>query len=99
MSAFKIGQRVRVVVNIPEYPEALGTEARIVNVGVEAWAARLGDFVGCELDFVVIGVKFRMPGLLVVPDDHLEPILYDGNQLVSWESMKDLWTPAGGVAA
>ena len=86
MSRFYVGQRVRIVRDIwGDTRHLIGKECVI------------SDLARDEFPGMPIGLA-EHPNFDFSPDE-LEPILYDGNQLVSWESMKDLWTPAGGVTA
>jgi len=85
MAAFRIGQRVR-----------------IVRVEIDFWALGKEATVACHESNGKLGILvdgFRSPhpsGECTVWPDQIEPIQYDGNQLVSWSEC--LWQPEGQAA-
>jgi len=84
MSAFRVGQRVRIVrVSKPVNSHLVGLEARIA----ELMPAVSGASLDCH--------HLAKEGWFILLEN-LEPILYDGNQLVSWEEC--LWQPEGQAA-
>jgi hypothetical protein len=94
MAAFYVGQRVRIV-RVKSYPEVLGREAVITGFVSDAWDGER-EYAGWQLDFKVQKIKSVAPALYVARPSDIEPILYDGNQLVSWSEC--LWQPEGQAA-
>jgi hypothetical protein len=86
MAIFLVGQRVRVV-HI-KYSDVWEWRAGVEGVIVEI-ATFCKKFPKHKMDCIVQVEN----GVLGYPMFwQLEPV-YDGHQTVSWESMKDLWTP------
>jgi hypothetical protein len=95
MSAFKIGQRVRLA--RPLKPEFLGQEGVITDFD----SAPKGTMPGTGRRLTIdcnCGVAWDKNDGAVSwqHTDQLEPILYDGNQLVEWSEC--LWQPEGQAA-
>ena len=87
MSRFYVGQRVRLVyVSKPENKHLVGMECSIVSV-----STFIDGTPGLGLSITPLAKS----GWLAEPE-WVEPILYDGNQLVSWEEC--LWQPEGQAA-
>jgi hypothetical protein len=82
------GCRVRVVY-CNAVPGLAGTETRIIGESERCFGLFGDEWIGYPVDLGLAG--FRPTA------DQLEPIQDPGRELVSWESMRDLWTPAGGV--
>lgn len=100
MKRLYVGCRVRILWSLG-WPELAGQEGRIIApslgagvtgrsqwlVAPDCWgtadAPRVGDNGG---------------GQFAPSSSNLEPILPEGNQVVTWEAMKGLWTPEGVVA-
>jgi hypothetical protein len=101
MSRFYVGQRVRIKWS-NRWPELAGREGQIVGAG----GPTLGPYAG-KPGWVVRPAGW-FSACSPTPDDdggfsrfcpieaQLEPILYDGNQLVSWDAC--LWQPEGQAA-
>ena len=98
MTAFYVGQRVRIKWSVG-WPELAGQVGTITQAA--AWGPCMGQQEGRRGWEVAPDSwgSYRAPhkGLLggnafcALPDQ-LEP-LTDSNQLVTWESMRDLWMP------
>ena len=82
MSAFYVGQRVRIVGDAsrwdPECREANGREGRINHLLDADGLYGVTDSAGVDWDCA--------PYIL-------EPIVDDGRQVISWADMAGLWTP------
>ena len=93
MSAFRVGQRVRVVW-APSLPFLLGREATVLSA-LETVLGLYSNEVAARHHIRVDGYGETGPlgNRLMAKPCQLEP-LYDGNELVSWESMRDLWVPS-----
>lgn len=78
----------RAIVNFPESPNGHhGKETTILRVGVSV----RGEYVGYEVD---LPAHLSQDFFFCVYEYHeLKPI-YDGNEKVSWESMKDIYQPS-----
>lgn len=94
MARFYVGQRVRIVKTYI-WPELLGTEATILGgeehvkntvTGKEWFGYRIGPDVWGGSNI------FPNGNFLCARGECLEPIT-DANDLVTWESMRDLWVP------
>jgi hypothetical protein len=85
MSAFYVGQRVRIVADYD------GTTA--VRVGTEAVVSDVGPVRGESGRLYDWGLYVPDYGTVVVDSDEIEPIVDDGRQVISWADMADLWTP------
>lgn len=85
MARFHVGQRVRIVSD--EYHG----EAENPR-GIEAVVTGIGSFIGpySGIDYTYKVNAGDRP--ILVNSHEIEPIT-DSNELVSWESMRDLWVP------
>lgn len=92
MKRLYVGCRVRVV-----RPDG-GSAKRGLVAGDVGVIARRGTYVDYCLTIDGKTSPTNAFGQFPVFSCEIEPILYDGNELVSWESMKGLWTPEGLVA-
>ena len=90
MAKFYVGQRVKLVYDVEA---SCGVEGRIVEFvffkkGTES---RSGDILPWDADCTV---QYDDDGEYYTESTHrLEPIVDDGRRVISWEEMKDLWTP------
>ena len=94
MTVFRVGQRVRIKWS-DGWPELAGQTGAIV--GVSRTSGRYGDsewHVAPDVWGTYVAPRPAMSGstLFAPNSSQLEP-LTDSNQLVSWESMRDLWLP------
>jgi hypothetical protein len=90
MSAFYVGQRVRIV-GAGRSKHLIGTEARVVRWRDDAYAGGGVVYSGWELDvFNRYGVPF------VAYPHQIEPIVDDGRKVVEWSDC--LWQPEGVAA-
>jgi hypothetical protein len=89
MAKFYVGQRVRIVATDTKHAgrETVITKAGVLVEGNSAWPSYLGYEVAIPC---TVNPDYRW--CVFEPQD-LEPILYDGNQLVSWDAC--LWQPQG----
>jgi hypothetical protein len=77
--AFKIGDRVRIVVGDSHYPQLLGTVTTVVG-----FCGKHGDCYGVDLPTNEGLYPLHVPGFAL-------KLVYDGNETVSWSSC--VWQP------
>lgn len=100
MSRFRIGQRVRIKWSLgwPELAGHVGTieQPSVINEPSSPSAGRMGWLVAPDIwgtsDSPFPSRRSGHLGCFCPTEDQLEP-LTDSNELVSWESMRDLWVP------
>lgn len=87
MRTYRIGERVRIV--RATHPEHVGKEATVVS----ALAPHPDHGAYLVHDLLVDNMPSKHPTReWLAQPDQLEP-LSDSNQLVTWESMRELWMP------
>jgi hypothetical protein len=81
---FKAGQKVRCVSVKPDSPRAdlLGKEGIFKFYEGDFWGTDATPGVVCEFGTLIVFFEYQ-----------LEPIIDPGREVISWESMRELWTP------
>jgi len=93
MAKFYVGQRVRI--NSPG-GDLHGMETTIIALDVVGWNRDGTTFIGAGVE-APAGIDMSdadedFDGYSYEYHE-LEPIVDDGRRVISWEEMKDLWTP------
>ena len=94
MTAFRVGQRVRIKWS-DGWPELAGEVGTIVGTSRHGGINGTGEWlVAPDAWGSPVGPRLSNHGAIVFGPNsrQLEP-LSDSNTLVSWESMRDLWVP------
>lgn len=86
MAKFRVGQRVKIVNNFGASTAAwtIGIEGKITCTDYpngRGFTYQI-DEVNRKLEYPVSAMTFR--------EDELEPLKYDGNEVVSWDTLKKL---------
>ena len=88
MTVFRVGQRVRIKYSADGRTDTVGKEATVLNPCIET---KFGPEFHVLIDIDGLLAPLKGGGWVATPDQ-LEP-LTDSYDLVSWESMRELWMP------